>query len=74
MIAGEDRNWVWADAQQVVNGDTVEVSSKYVSNPVAVRYNWADNPQGNLFNEKMLPAYPFRSDDWLGVTAKNVKT
>ncbi|MCA9075379.1 MAG: sialate O-acetylesterase [Planctomycetaceae bacterium] len=73
MIAGEDRNWVWADAQQVVNGDTVEVSSKYVSNPVAVRYNWADNPQGNLFNEKMLPAYPFRSDDWPGVTANNVK-
>ena len=26
-----------------------------------------------LFNEKMLPAYPFRSDDWAGVTANNVK-
>ncbi|MCA9111515.1 MAG: sialate O-acetylesterase, partial [Planctomycetaceae bacterium] len=71
-IAGEDQNWVKADAR-IVDGNTVEVSSKYVPNPVAVRYNWADNPQGNLFNTKMLPAYPFRSDDWAGVTANNVK-
>ncbi len=70
-IAGEDRNWVKADSR-LVDGTTVEVSSKYVPNPVAVRYNWADNPQGNLFNIKMLPAYPFRSDDWPGVTENNV--
>ncbi len=70
-IAGDDQNWVKADSR-VVDGNTVEVSSKYVPNPVAVRYNWADNPQGNLFNTKMLPAYPFRSDDWPGVTVNNV--
>ena len=43
-----------------------------VTDPRAVRYNWADNPQGNLYNAGYLPAYPFRTDDWEGVTAQNV--
>ena len=38
--------------------------------PVAVRYAWADNPEGcNLYNAKGLPASPFRTDDWPGITA-----
>jgi hypothetical protein len=33
--------------------------------PVAVRYAWADNPAGcNLYNGEGLPAAPFRTDDW----------
>lgn len=39
---------------------------------VPVRYNWADNPQGTLYSDAYLPAYPFRSDDWEGVTVENV--
>ncbi len=61
-IAGEDRKFVWGDAK--IEGNTVVVSSKDVPNPVAVRYNWADNPSGNLYNRLMLPAYPFRTDNW----------
>jgi sialate O-acetylesterase len=62
-IAGEDKKFVWADA--VIKGNTIEVSATSVNNPVAVRYAWADNPEGvNLFNKEGLPAAPFRTDDW----------
>jgi sialate O-acetylesterase len=61
-IAGEDRKFVWADAK--IEGDTVVLSSDKVTAPVAARYNWADNPSGTLYNKAMLPAYPFRTDDW----------
>lgn len=66
-IAGEDRMWTWADAK-VVDKDHVEVSSEKVSDPVAVRYAWADNPVCNLYSSAGLPATPFRTDDWPGTT------
>lgn len=66
-IAGEDRRFVWADAR--IEGDTVIVSNENIPNPVAVRYGWADNPIVNLYNKAGLPASPFRTDDWPGVTA-----
>jgi sialate O-acetylesterase len=59
-IAGADHNFVPAEVQ--VDGDTVVVSSAQVSNPVAVRYAWADDPVCNLVNRAGLPAGPFRSD------------
>jgi sialate O-acetylesterase len=65
-IAGADKKFVWADAK--IDGDTVVVSSDKVSEPAAVRYAWADNPVCNLYNEEDLPASPFRTDDWPGVT------
>ncbi|HEX5324689.1 MAG TPA: sialate O-acetylesterase [Capsulimonadaceae bacterium] len=65
-IAGADKHWVWANA--IIDGDTVVVSSPEVPNPVAVRYAWADNPVCNLYNKAGLPASPFRTDDWPGVT------
>ena len=50
--------------------DDVVVSSAAVPDPVAVRYAWADNPEGcNLYNREGLPASPFRTDFWPGVTA-----
>lgn len=61
-IAGEDKQWRWADAQ--ISNDTVIVSSPEVKTPVAVRYNWANNPVGNLFNKEGLPASLFRTDSW----------
>lgn len=66
-IAGADRRFVWADAR--IEGDTVIVFSENIPNPVAVRYGWADNPIVNLYNKAGLPASPFRTDDWPGVTA-----
>jgi sialate O-acetylesterase len=60
-IAGADNKFVWADAK--IDGDTVIVSSPEVPKPVAVRYAWANNPEGaNLFNKEGLPAAPFRTD------------
>ena len=65
-IAGADRKFVWADA--TIKGDSVVVSSKDVPEPVAVRYAWGTNPKANLVNKEGLPAIPFRTDDWPGVT------
>jgi sialate O-acetylesterase len=62
-IAGPDRRFVWANAR--IEGNTVLVSHPDISNPVAVRYAWADNPSANLTNKAGLPASPFRSDDWV---------
>ncbi|HOJ34826.1 MAG TPA: sialate O-acetylesterase [Candidatus Hydrogenedentes bacterium] len=68
-IAGEDKKFVWADAK--IDGDTVVVSSPSVPNPVAVRYAWAINPVCNLYNRAGLPASPFRTDSWPGITVNN---
>ncbi|MGV8878770.1 MAG: sialate O-acetylesterase [Sphingobacteriaceae bacterium] len=66
-IAGEDKKFVWADAKIV--GNTIIVSSDEVTNPVAVRYAWANNPEGaNLYNKEGLPASAFRTDNWPGLT------
>ena len=68
-IAGDDKKFVWADAK--IDGDGVVVSSDQVKKPVAVRYGWANNPSCNLYNKDGLPASPFRTDDWPGVTVNN---
>lgn len=65
-IAGEDRKWVWADAR--VEGDMIVVSSPSVPNPQEVRYAWQANPAATLFNGAGLPAAPFRTDHWPGIT------
>ena len=60
-IAGKDRRYVWADAR--IEGETVVASHPEVPAPVAVRYAWADNPEGcNLYNAAGLPAMPFRAE------------
>lgn len=62
-VAGPDRRFVWADAR--IEGDTVVVWNDDIDDPVAVRYAWADNPEGaNLYNSAGLPASPFRTDSW----------
>ncbi|MHC4442643.1 MAG: sialate O-acetylesterase [Planctomycetota bacterium] len=70
-IAGADREFVPADAKIV--GGTVVVRADAVSKPVAVRYAWTDAPVCSLYNKEGLPASPFRTDDWRGVTV-NEKT
>ena len=63
-IAGADRKFVWADAK-ITGPNTVEVWSDKVADPAAVRYAWADNPEGaNLYNRAGLPASTFRTDDY----------
>ena len=65
-IAGEDKKF--HDAQATIEGDTVIVSSPEVTAPVAVRFGWANYPVVNLWNKDGLPASPFRTDSWPGVT------
>jgi sialate O-acetylesterase len=66
-IAGEDRVFHWAKA--TFDGDQVIVSNDAVTHPVAVRYAWGNNPDdANLYNIEGLPASPFRTDNWPGIT------
>ncbi len=61
-IAGLDKKFVWADAE--IDGDKIVVWSNKVTDPIAVRYAWADNPESaNLYNKEGLPASPFRTDE-----------
>lgn len=62
-IAGEDRKW--HPAHVAVDGKSIAFSSSDVSNPVAVRYLWSnDPPGGGLRTADGLPISPFRTDDW----------
>nr|WP_243426366.1 sialate O-acetylesterase [Caldicoprobacter guelmensis] len=61
-IASRDKKFVWAKA--VIENDRVVVWHDNVLNPVAVRYAWADNPEGaNLYNKEGLPASPFTTEE-----------
>jgi sialate O-acetylesterase len=66
-IAGADKKFVWANAT-IEGKNKVEVWSDKVSNPLAVRYAWANNPVCTMFSRDGLPMTPFRTDDWPGVT------
>lgn len=66
-IAGEDKAFYYAKADII--GDKVVVYHPKGLKPIAVRYAWADAPEdANLFNIDGLPASPFRTDDWKGLT------
>ena len=67
-VAGQDKKWAWADGK--IEGSTVVLTSP-VKDPVAVRYAWSTNPVTNLYNGAGLPAQPFRTDTWDGITMKN---
>ncbi len=65
-IAGLDHKFYKAEA--VIDGSEIVVSSPEVTFPVAVRYDWANSPDGNVCNGSDLPLSTFRTDDWPGVT------
>ena len=66
-IAGADKEFHWAKAE--IRDGKVIVWSDEVTDPVAVHYGWADdNMEANLFNKEGLPAAPFRTDTWKGIT------
>jgi sialate O-acetylesterase len=68
-IAGSDQHFVWANAW--IDGDKVIVQGNGVQNPVAVRYAWGNNPDdANLYNREGIPASPFRTDSFKGITEK----
>ncbi|TKB98686.1 sialate O-acetylesterase [Pedobacter cryophilus] len=60
-IAGANKKFVWAKAK--ISKNTITVWNENISSPVAVRYAWADNPEGaNLYNKEGLPASAFRTE------------
>jgi sialate O-acetylesterase len=59
-LAGEDKHFVWADAQ--LDGDSVLVGSDAVPAPKFVRYAWLNDPICNLANKEGLPAAPFQAE------------
>lgn len=59
-IKEKDGKYEWAKAK--IEGDKITVWNDTVSNPVSVRYDWADNPDGNLKNKFGLPASPFTTE------------
>jgi sialate O-acetylesterase len=71
-IAGSDHHFVLANAK-IVGPATIEVWSDKISDPIAVRYAWADNPVCNIYSAEGLPLTPFRTDDFPGVTVHNVE-
>jgi sialate O-acetylesterase len=57
-IAGADKKYVWAKAK--IQSGKLVVWNDDITEPVSVRYGWADNPEGaNLYNKAGLPASPF---------------
>ncbi|MCP4847017.1 MAG: hypothetical protein GY899_03610 [Verrucomicrobiaceae bacterium] len=70
-IAGKNREWHWAKAE--IKGNTVSLSAKKVTRPIATRYAWAMNPSRRnlLYNREGIPASPFRTDDWPLIDPQN---
>lgn len=66
-IAGSDQKFYYAKAE--IQGDNVIVNHPMVRDPKAIRYGWTNSPiDANLFNIEDLPASPFRTDNWKGIT------
>ncbi|HUT09035.1 MAG TPA: sialate O-acetylesterase [Thermoguttaceae bacterium] len=65
-IAGTDREFHPATA--TIDGDAVVVQSNDVEKPIALRYAWRDDAEPNFGNQEGLPASPFRTDTFPGVT------
>lgn len=59
-IKGKDGKYQWAKAQ--TEGKNIIVWNEEIKDPVSVRYDWADNPDGNLKNKSGLPASPFTTE------------
>ena len=66
---GEDRKFHNAKAN-IIGSDTIEVTCSEVAKPAAVRFGCSNYPVVNLWSKDGLPASPFRTDDWLGITAQ----
>ncbi len=61
MVSADGKNFVAAEAKIV--GKQVAVWNRTITKPIAVRYAWADSPDGaNLYNKEGLPASSFKSN------------
>jgi len=53
----------FSPAIAVLKNNKVEVNAPGILKPVAVRFNWNEKGQPNLYNKEGLPALPFRTDN-----------
>ncbi|HSM47380.1 MAG TPA: sialate O-acetylesterase, partial [Draconibacterium sp.] len=60
LVAGADKKFVPAAAK--IDGKTILVSSKEITNPVAVRFCFDDTSMPDVFSSEGLPLAPFRTD------------
>jgi len=67
-VAGPDKKFYNANAK--IEKGEIRISSGKVTNPVAVRYAWSDNPDCNTTNADGFPMIPFRTDTWKGITER----
>ena len=67
-VAGPDKKFYNANAK--IEKGEIRISSGKVTNPVAVRYAWSDNPDCNTTNADGFPIIPFRTDTWKGITER----
>ena len=69
QLAGKDRNFHPAKAT-IHAAEMITLTSDKVSEPIAVRYGWANDPKLNLVGiADGHPVSPFRSDTWLMAAA-----
>nr|WP_315158559.1 sialate O-acetylesterase [uncultured Flavobacterium sp.] len=61
-ISGEDKVFKWAKGY--LQGNTLILYNETIKKPTAVRYNWGNSPDGNIYNKEGLPAVPFRTDNY----------
>lgn len=59
-IKDKTGKYKWAKAK--IEQNKIIVWNDEIQNPTAVRYDWADNPEGNLINKNQLPASPFTTE------------
>ena len=58
-IAAADGKYVWAQGRQV--GQDIVLFNDSIREPLYVRYDWGNTPDGDVFNSAGLSAAPFRS-------------
>lgn len=61
IIGDRSGRWV-SGCSKMIDDRTIRISSPLIDNPVAVRYDWADYPGGNLYGANNLPVLPFATD------------
>lgn len=59
-LAGRDH--IFYNAHAILKNHSVIVYHNKVPHPKIIRYSWADNPVGNLYNGYKLPLIPFRTN------------
>jgi len=61
IIGDRTGRWV-SGCSKMIDDRTIRISSPLIADPVAVRYDWADYPGGNLYGANYLPVLPFATD------------